>query len=199
MSSAKNNIWPAYVDMMTVLLMVYVLISAILGVIIAQVKETEYQEKQRNAEIITESKEKELYNVNSTQNSIKNSNKILNEVEEQYILLSNDLYNDKDSLTIYFVNDDLSLKEGENKKLTEYIKKDTSKHGKYEVAVFLQRNEKVSVGAQLREQSVIYLKLLKIMSEQGVDINSQIENKNVIPSLNYENIIKIKFVETKAK
>ncbi|EFR2617121.1 hypothetical protein H0K58_005006, partial [Salmonella enterica] len=71
MSSAKNNIWPAYVDMMTVLLMVYVLISAILGVIIAQVKETEYQEKQRNAEIITESKEKELYNVNSTQNSIK--------------------------------------------------------------------------------------------------------------------------------
>ncbi|EDH1796558.1 hypothetical protein GC469_25075, partial [Salmonella enterica] len=79
MSSAKNNIWPAYVDMMTVLLMVYVLISAILGVIIAQVKETEYQEKQRNAEIITESKEKELYNVNSTQNSIKNSNKILNE------------------------------------------------------------------------------------------------------------------------
>ncbi|EBN6863718.1 hypothetical protein DYJ33_28845, partial [Salmonella enterica] len=73
MSSAKNNIWPAYVDMMTVLLMVYVLISAILGVIIAQVKETEYQEKQRNAEIITESKEKELYNVNSTQNSIKNS------------------------------------------------------------------------------------------------------------------------------
>ncbi|EDX3941027.1 hypothetical protein B8Y70_004960, partial [Salmonella enterica subsp. enterica serovar Overschie] len=74
MSSAKNNIWPAYVDMMTVLLMVYVLISAILGVIIAQVKETEYQEKQRNAEIITESKEKELYNVNSTQNSIKNSN-----------------------------------------------------------------------------------------------------------------------------
>ncbi|EBU8701486.1 hypothetical protein C9549_23985, partial [Salmonella enterica] len=75
MSSAKNNIWPAYVDMMTVLLMVYVLISAILGVIIAQVKETEYQEKQRNAEIITESKEKELYNVNSTQNSIKNSNK----------------------------------------------------------------------------------------------------------------------------
>ncbi|EAQ6131906.1 hypothetical protein AXA88_24945 [Salmonella enterica] len=181
MSSEKKNIWPAYVDMMTVLLMVYVLISAILGIIISSMHDSESTNNLGEKDIDSSKFEKKLDEVSP-------------QTLKDYFILTNDsLYYDKDSLTIKFSSDDLKISEQDINKIKSYISDKSTDKGKWLVGVYLTKDENMSVGAQLREQSVIFLNVLKILSEKGIKY-SEIENRNVSPENKYENIIKVKYI-----
>lgn len=176
-SKAKEHIWPAYVDMMTVLLMVYVLINAILAVIMSTLNETKPEEIPQES-TITENRD-----------NYTSFNK------DFFILNDDSLYYAPDSLTLRFTEDGLRTDEEDLVKLHNYIADHSDEKGKWLVSVYMTRNEDVSVGSQLREQSVIYWNILKYMSENGVMIEGNVENKNIAPDGKYENLIKIKFVK----
>lgn len=176
-SSAKEHIWPAYVDMMTVLLMVYVLINAILAVIMSTLNETKPEEIPQEKVITDNRDDYTPFN------------------KEFFILKDDSLYYSPDSLTLRFTEDELKVDDEDLVKLHDYITENSGQKGKWLVAVYMPRNEDVSVGSQLREQSVIYWNILKYMSENGVMIEGNIENKNVVPDDKYENFIKIKFIK----
>lgn len=176
-SSAKKHIWPAYVDMMTVLLMVYVLINAILAVIMSTLNET------KPGEIPQE-------------NTITDNRADYIPLNKEFFILKDDsLYYASDSLTLHFTEDEFHTDEEDLVKLYDYIAEYSDKKGKWLVAVYMSRNEDVSVGSQLREQSVIYWNILKYMSVNGVMTGENVENRNIAPDDKYENVIKIKFIK----
>ncbi|EBP4586390.1 hypothetical protein VH79_25055 [Salmonella enterica] len=174
MSSSKKNIWPAYVDMMTVLLMVYVLISAILGSIISTLNDNNTPPN------------------NKVKDSKNEKNVMMPEVKDYFILSNDSLYYNKDSLSLSFSEN--TLKIDNEKNLLNYLSENSGHKGKWLVGVYIKKNEKISVGAQLREQSVLYLNLIKIMNEKGI-MYEEIENRNVAPSDKYNNVIKVKYVK----
>lgn len=176
-SSTKEHIWPAYVDMMTVLLMVYVLINAILAVIMSTLNEIKLEEIPQEKTITDNRDNYTPFN-------------------QEFIISKDDsLYYSRDSLTLRFSADELRIDDEDIVELRDYITEHSGIKGKWLVAIYMSRNEDVSVGSQLREQSVIYWSILKYMSENGVMIGDSIESRNVAPDEKYENLIKIKFIK----
>lgn len=81
--SKSNHIWPAYVDMMTVLLLVYVLVSLLFAMMIKESIEAEYKEKLDN--IISLSAEEIVENmtqVNLTAKVVKEDAEMKQNIEQ---------------------------------------------------------------------------------------------------------------------
>ena len=180
--SAKSHIWPAYVDMMTVLLLVYILLNAMFSGIIAttktgvadSTKQSSYQEaKDGKSQELTMDRENLKVEMNE----------------------SDDLYIEKEGDLSIFL-DDMETNTFPDKyidKIKEWANKVSNKEGAYQVGIFLKKKDGETTGLELQTQVSLYYQVLSELKKSGVNI-MMVQNKNTPPRYQYNSQIKIRFI-----
>lgn len=169
--SQKNHIWPAYVDMMTVLLLVYLIINAMYSALLANADLDPKPIKK-----ITE----------KTQSGSSDSRSV--EIMKEYQSLYNDESGD---LVVKIDNDQYTLYSDDVNAISSWLDKQPNDNGHYEVSVFLHDNEDETSGTLLRKQTILYYQVLSVFKKNNVSLDL-INNRNATPTKEYSNIIKIR-------
>lgn len=170
----ENHIWPAYVDMMTVLLLVYVLVSLLFAMMIQDTEESKYQEKldyimsltpsERDAEILSQ---KNAYLGDKGDYLIKSPEEhIVDNYEDMLTSQVNDLV-----IPIYSGNEVLS--DSDKKELITWYQQyqaDIVQKGLY-LGVILRKKDDVSAGALYRKQYLFYMDAMRVLTQLDPNLN----------------------------
>ena len=183
--SAKQHIWPAYVDMMTVLLLVYILVSALLSVIISMAELDPAHEEQKTTAMSQQGHQKEQ--PDDQPDDQPDMPVIRMQAQRQ-------LYADRAGDLAIRLGDEKDdyKKETDIARIKQWIAGYQGLRGKYEVGVFLHDDGTRTSGNLLRRQVILYYSLLSTMKAGGVPF-SDILNRNATPSEDYESVIKMRF------
>lgn len=160
MKKKENHIWPAYVDMMTVLLLVYVLVSLLFAMMIKQDTEAQYEQKLNSLMELTVTSDigSDGANPHMSTGNIRPEEVITDENLDMLVRRDGDLI--------------LILQSGEEKithpaqvKIADWYQKNRrniEKKGVY-FAVIIKKNNGVSVGALYRKQYMLYMDTLRYL------------------------------------
>ncbi|WP_345831206.1 hypothetical protein AAGR22_07955 [Erwinia sp. HDF1-3R] len=175
--SAKNHIWPAYVDMMTVLLLVYVLLNVLLSVVITQIGDDDVALVQG---VCVENQDVKPATSVNFQYDIERSMDV-----------NNELYVNKKGDFILNIKDKNSLSKEDATLIKEWLQTVDSKRQKVLFSVYLPVPETKSVGSVLRTQAILYYEVLQIAALNNFPIDNII-NKNSKPGGHYQEVIKMR-------
>lgn len=182
--SAKSHIWPAYVDMMTVILMVYILINVMFSAVIA------------NADLTNKQDTKSQQNSSGSSSTSKqgtlsgapyDSVITLRKYDAFYKIETGDMILNLNDEANGFKNPD------DVNKLKAWLSNHKNNKGKVLFGVFINDDGTKSMGALLRWQTMLYYKLLALMKEEGIDLSTGVSPMNAPPSSEYNSMIKLRF------
>lgn len=164
MKKKENHIWPAYVDMMTVLLLVYVLVSLLFAMMIKQDTEAKYEEKLNSLIAL-----KVNSAVQSDGSTLQQpSGKQVSEPPPEVLAIDDHqdmlVHRDGDLILNLQPGDELLMNK-EQVALTGWYQKNRSRieaHGIL-LGVVTKKNNTVSIGALYRKQYMLYMDTLRYL------------------------------------
>jgi len=170
MKRKENHIWPAYVDMMTVLLLVYVLVSLLFAMMIKQDTEAKYEEKLNGLMAMKITSATELDGATLHQSASKQTTDLIPEEiikDDNHDML--DRY--KGDLVIILQPGEEKISAKDQVKITDWYLKNQSEikvRGIY-FGVVTRNNNSVSIGAVYRKQYMLYMDTLRFLVNTQID------------------------------
>lgn len=169
----ENHIWPAYVDMMTVLLLVYVLVSLLFAMMIQQTEASKYQEKLDYLMSLTPS-EREVA-LQSEQNAYlgQEGDSLIKTPEEIAVDTHNDMLTAQPNDLVLSLPSDEVLTDSDKATLTKWYQQhqaEIAQRGLY-LGVVLQKKDDVSMGALYRKQYLFYMDAMRILTQLDPHFN----------------------------
>lgn len=164
MKKKENHIWPAYVDMMTVLLLVYVLVSLLFATMIKQDTEAQYEEKLNS---LMSLKVTSAIGPDGANPHMSTGNQASDLQPEEVMTDENtDMLARRDGDLILTLNPGAEkLTSTEQVKITDWYQKnrrEIENKGVY-FAVIAKKDSEVSVGALYRKQYMLYMDTLRYL------------------------------------
>lgn len=169
----ENHIWPAYVDMMTVLLLVYVLVSLLFAMMIQQTEASKYQEKLDYLMSLTPG-EREI-ELQSQQNAYlgHDGDSLLKAPEEIAVDTYNDMLTAQPDDLVLPLSPDEALTGSDKAALTAWYQQhqaEIAKQGLY-LGVVVQKKDAVSMGALYRKQYLFYMDAMRVLTQLDPHFN----------------------------
>ncbi|MDD9341810.1 MAG: hypothetical protein PV362_19645 [Providencia heimbachae] len=163
----ENHIWPAYVDMMTVLLLVYVLVSLLFAMMIQQTEASKYQEKLDYLMSLTPS-EREV-EIQSQQNAYlgHEGDSLVKAPKEVAVDTHNDMLTAQPNDLVLSLPSDEALTDSDKAALTKWYQlhqAEIAKQGLY-LGVMVQKKDDVSMGALYRKQYLFYMDAMRVLTQ----------------------------------
>lgn len=163
----ENHIWPAYVDMMTVLLLVYVLVSLLFAMMIQQTEASKYQEKLDYLMSLTPSER--AVELQSQQNAYlgQEGDSLVKAPEAVEVETHNDMLTAQPNDLVLPLPTNEALTDGDQASLIKWYQQhqtEITQHGLY-LGVILQKKDEVSMGALYRKQYLFYMDAMRVLTQ----------------------------------
>ena len=173
MKKKENHIWPAYVDMMTVLLLVYVLVSLLFAMMIKQDTEAKYEEKLNSLMELKVTSAIESDGVTRHQSAGEQATDPLPEAvitdDNQDMLVRRD-----GDLILTLQPGEEKITKEEQTKITSWYQKNHVEIESYGLlfGVVTKKDSSVSMGAIYRKQYMLYMDTLRLLVNTQSDFKA---------------------------